>query len=116
MKYGLIIDSPFDFEPGKYYCIIQDDQILDRFFCADVNRAAIHLQTYKERGCEIWKYLNAEEARAMREEIRQKSDYYFTLFCHSQRSCAGNLNMICSLSTLANRIYKIFLQTENRIK
>lgn len=110
MKYGLIVDSPFDFEPGRYYCVIHEDKILDRFLCTDINRAANHLQTYSARGCEIWKYLTDEQAQAKREEIRQKSDYYFTLFCHSQRSCSANLKMICCLSALANRIYKIFLQ------
>lgn len=116
MKHSFILESPFDFEPGKYYCVIQGSTILDRFFCADLNRAALQFETYKSRGCEIWQYLTPEEAQIKWDELWKENSYYFDLFSHSKRSNASQLAKMCELRTTMNRIYKVFIEKENRIK
>lgn len=109
MKYGIIVENPFEFEVGKYYCVISDCKILDSFICNNLDACARHYQTYVvERKCELWRYIPTEDVPKVVENIRSERSSVYQLFANGKRRASSNLKKCCEMATMENRIRKIF--------
>lgn len=109
MRYGFIVERLSDFEIGKYYVIVSNDEIIDAFLCTNLDTAAQHYLTYTARSCEIWRYFAEKEERdEMLNDLLFKRDEFYQLFANGRRSCKRNLGLCCELARAMNRFKKVF--------
>ena len=109
MKYGVIVETPFDFEIRSCYCVVKDNQKIDIFICNSIDGSAKHFAAYKDRGYEIWKHLTREQALEKIKELHDEQSVYWQQFADSKRSTSTHLQKCCELGTMINRIKMFFL-------
>ena len=108
MKYETIVERWQDFEIGTCYCVISENKVIDTFICNSIDRAAIHLQTYTNRGCEIWRYMTDSEVREKLQKLHDEESVHYELFSRSKRLASSELAKMCEISTFMNRLRKVF--------